>query len=141
MRHNTELSSDQIPLNPINNSTLCYYKANRYPPYHPQKYQLTPDFWYEIGMRLVCVIIFEVKKKISNDLSNLIYNFKHVILLANGIIAYFIPTVPSSVRETLHYNRTKELEVKLKAQSDSAKTMRRRIPNLKIERNESQIRS
>ncbi|RZC37438.1 hypothetical protein BDFB_014947, partial [Asbolus verrucosus] len=32
------------------NSTLCYYRALRYPPDHPKKYQLTPQYWYEVGI-------------------------------------------------------------------------------------------
>jgi hypothetical protein len=57
--HNAEITPE-ARINPINNSSLCYYKGLRFPPDHPKKYQLTPSFWYEMGMRLVCVIVFEV---------------------------------------------------------------------------------
>jgi hypothetical protein len=45
------------------NSTLCYYRALRYPPDHPKKYELTTQYWYEIGIRLLCVIAFEVRHR------------------------------------------------------------------------------
>jgi hypothetical protein len=57
--HNAEITPE-ARINRINNSSLCYYKGLRFPPDHPKKYQLTPSFWYEMGMRLVCVIVFEV---------------------------------------------------------------------------------
>ncbi|XP_064214000.1 anoctamin-3 isoform X2 [Tribolium castaneum] len=40
-------------------SRMCYYKALRYPPDHPKEYQPSDYFYYEAGMRLLCVIVFE----------------------------------------------------------------------------------
>ncbi|XP_068913177.1 anoctamin-4-like isoform X4 [Tenebrio molitor] len=116
--HNAEITPE-ARINPINNSSLCYYKGLRFPPDHPKKYQLTPSFWYEMGMRLVCVIVFE-----------------HIIMLTNGIVSYFIPQVPQSVKETLHYERTKDRELQMKIKNDNLAKVRHRRTKLKINRSE-----
>ncbi|KAH0816839.1 hypothetical protein GEV33_005950 [Tenebrio molitor] len=116
--HNAEITPE-ARINPINNSSLCYYKGLRFPPDHPKKYQLTPSFWYEMGMRLVCVIVFE-----------------HIIMLTNGIVSYFIPQMPQSVKETLHYERTKDRELQMKIKNDNLAKVRHRRTKLKINRSE-----
>ncbi|XP_044261983.1 anoctamin-3-like [Tribolium madens] len=88
-----------------NSSRLCYYKALRYPPDHPKEYQQTDYFFYETGMRLLCVIIFE-----------------HIIMITNGVLAYFIPSVPENVKEMLHHEKTQEFELQMKMKN----TVRRR---------------
>ncbi|XP_063912681.1 anoctamin-3-like isoform X1 [Zophobas morio] len=108
MRDYEEPLSGEPAVNPINNSTLCFYTAARHPPDHPKKYKLTPMYWYITGMRLVCVIVFE-----------------HIILLTNGVLSYVIPDVPWEVKESLHYKKNKELELKLKAHAENRARRRR----------------
>lgn len=61
MKDNKRVDSDDIAQMILQrNTTLCYYSALRHPPDHPQKYELTNDYWYQIGVRLLCVIVFEV---------------------------------------------------------------------------------
>lgn len=42
------------------NITKCYYTGQRYPPDHPQKYQLTDGYWYEITIKFLFAVLFEV---------------------------------------------------------------------------------
>lgn len=44
--------------------SVCYYTAKRYPPEHPKKYQLTTEYWYEITIKFIFAILFEVIKMI-----------------------------------------------------------------------------
>ncbi|XP_057662421.1 anoctamin-4-like isoform X2 [Diorhabda carinulata] len=59
---------------------LCFYPGMRYPPNHPEKYQLTPDYWFVLTMRFVAIVIFE-----------------HLVIFVKGILAYAIPDVPENV--------------------------------------------
>ncbi|RZC38654.1 Anoctamin domain containing protein, partial [Asbolus verrucosus] len=101
-----------------NNSTLCYYKSLSYPPDHPEKYKLRPQYWYEVGMRLLCVIVFE-----------------HLIWVSNGMLSYFIPDVPQQVKQKLHHEQILERDLKLKVLNDGMlKTRRRKRPEGVIRR-------
>lgn len=39
---------------------LCYYSGKRYPPNHPNEYSLTTDYWLELAIKFMAVILFEV---------------------------------------------------------------------------------
>ncbi|XP_063913062.1 anoctamin-3-like [Zophobas morio] len=102
---------DTLKLNDVklrdNNSTICHYTALRYPPDHPRKYELTNEYWFQIGMRLLCVIVFE-----------------HVIFLTNGIFSYLVPDVSQKLKEGIKHEKTKPYELK-KATMEKNATQRR----------------
>ncbi|CAH1381572.1 unnamed protein product [Tenebrio molitor] len=107
-----------------NKSTLCYYRASRYPPDHPQKYELTSQYWFEVGMRLLCVILFE-----------------HFIMFTCGLVAHFLPDAPQKLKEAIHREKTAECNKALAAIDDNARTARnrwRRSARLVIQRKKTQ---
>ncbi|KAJ3619831.1 hypothetical protein MTP99_005485 [Tenebrio molitor] len=97
------------------NSTLCYYRALRYPPDHPKKYELTTQYWYEIGIRLLCVIAFE-----------------HVIMLTNGVLAYFIPEMPQKIQQAVYHANTLNQQTRLQIMHEEAKKVRETEKKSKI---------
>ncbi|RZC33898.1 anoctamin-5-like [Asbolus verrucosus] len=84
------------------NISVCYYPGKRYPPDHPQRYQLTDVHWYELTLKFLAVVVFE-----------------HVVMLITGVIAYAIPDIPFSVKEHISHHRDQLKEMKLKALHDS----------------------
>lgn len=59
-----EFSTDDFPV--FNGTELkpdidiCYYTGKRNPPDHPKKYELTDDYWYEISLKFLFAVLFEV---------------------------------------------------------------------------------
>lgn len=43
-------------------SQRCYYRGNRNSPDHEKKYQLSSNYWFELSMRFLTALIFEVSK-------------------------------------------------------------------------------
>lgn len=54
----------EVDAKPTN--SVCYYSGKRYPPEHPKKYQLTTEYWFEITIKFIFAILFEVIKLIEN---------------------------------------------------------------------------
>ncbi|XP_044261982.1 anoctamin-3-like isoform X2 [Tribolium madens] len=110
MKDNTRLDDNDLKEMFVDsNSTWCYYRASRYPPDHPKKYKLTNAFWYEIGVRLLCVIVFE-----------------HVIMLTNGILAYFIPPVPNKIKRSVYNENRKHRNEILNTMHEKVNILRRK---------------
>lgn len=38
----------------------CFYQGHRYPPNHPLKYQHREDYWFNLAIKFLIVVIFEV---------------------------------------------------------------------------------
>ena len=117
---------DTLKLNDVklrdNNSTICHYTALRYPPDHPRKYELTNEYWFQIGMRLLCVIVFEVSFSEFGLFQT--GSFQHVIFLTNGIFSYLVPDVSQKLKEGIKHEKTKPYELK-KATMEKNATQRR----------------
>ncbi|KAJ8985730.1 hypothetical protein NQ317_014381, partial [Molorchus minor] len=79
------------------NVSVCYYRGMRYPPDHPQRYQLNSNYWTELTWKLIAIIIFE-----------------HIIFLCSGILNYAIPNISTSVEQQLDMDRILTREAKLK---------------------------
>lgn len=45
---------------PRSDMSICFYSGKRYPPGHRQQYQLRNEYWIELLVRFVVVLIFEV---------------------------------------------------------------------------------
>lgn len=58
-------------------------------------------------------------------------------MLTNGIIAYFIPDVPTKIKKTLEYEMNIDMDAKLQVMNDEARSARKHqsSPKLKIKRN------
>ncbi|XP_018564511.1 anoctamin-4-like [Anoplophora glabripennis] len=89
---------------------ICYYPGKRYPPDHPNKYELTTDYWYMLAMKFLAIVLFE-----------------HVVMVTNGIIAYAIPDVPAHVTERLAMEETKKKETRMAALDKKYDPTQRRI--------------
>jgi hypothetical protein len=96
------------------NISVCYYPGKRYPPDHPEKYELTDDHWYNLTIKFLTVVIFEVSKDEFKFYIKFVFS-QHLVMLVTGVIAYIIPDIPFSVKEHINYQRDQYKEVKLKA--------------------------
>ncbi|GJQ82515.1 hypothetical protein Trydic_g23909, partial [Trypoxylus dichotomus] len=73
----------------VTHPPFCHYKAKRYPPSHPSKYNLSKDHWYELAMRIGFVIVYE-----------------QIVFMMISILAYTIPDVPRHIKEKMEFEKT-----------------------------------
>ena len=73
----------------------CKYIGLRLPPNNTSKYQLSTDYWIVFTARLLFIVIFE-----------------HVILVLVGILSYFIPNVPNSLKQRIALERAENLKTR-----------------------------
>nr|XP_023016297.1 anoctamin-6-like [Leptinotarsa decemlineata] len=66
----------------------CHYQGHRYPPTHPQKYELTLDFWHQIAIQSVVFIVLE-----------------NVCLLFSLLLKNVIPPLPRKVEIKMQYEQ------------------------------------
>lgn len=45
---------------PLEQFESCFYSGKRYPPDHPNKYELSDEYWSVLLVRLAVVLVFEV---------------------------------------------------------------------------------
>ncbi|KAJ9577168.1 hypothetical protein L9F63_006290, partial [Diploptera punctata] len=90
----SEFNTSDYGVGPLPFKT-CRYIGFRLPPNSPRKYQLSTDYWHTLTARLIFIVVFE-----------------HVILIIVGILAYFIPNVPNSVKQRMALERADTLRTR-----------------------------
>lgn len=51
---------DQFLQKKLKIAKSCFYQGNRYPPNHTLKYQHREDYWFNLAIKFLIVVIFEV---------------------------------------------------------------------------------
>ncbi|XP_039510419.1 anoctamin-1 isoform X2 [Pimephales promelas] len=80
---------------------ICRYKDYRDPPWSPESYQLSKQYWSVLAARLAFVIFFQ-----------------NLAMFLSMLVAWLVPDVPRSLKEQLKREKTLLLDIMLSEETD-----------------------
>nr|XP_020457184.1 anoctamin-1-like [Monopterus albus] len=99
----SDLKAGTVPQNSaLGEVTICRYKDYREPPWSPEPYQLTKQYWCVLASRLAFVILFQ-----------------NLVMFLSLLVEWVIPDVPRTIMEQL--KREKKLLVDVFLQEEKEK--------------------
>ncbi|XP_060527045.1 anoctamin-5-like isoform X1 [Cylas formicarius] len=90
-------------------ANLCYYRGKRNPPGHPMEYANRKEYWKELAIKMVAVLVFE-----------------HVIVTIKGFLAYAIPDVPFAVKQRVAHRENVKKKLRMRELHEEYLKRRRR---------------
>ncbi|KAF2902281.1 hypothetical protein ILUMI_03902 [Ignelater luminosus] len=91
----------------------CYYRGDRYPPEHHNRYERTANYWYELSIRFLVAVIFE-----------------HIMLIISGVLSYAISDMSYSIKKQIKYHHNIVKRDRLRAADDFVNDKQSQLKNL-----------
>ncbi|XP_066540933.1 anoctamin-1 [Hoplias malabaricus] len=94
---------------------ICRYKDYRDPPWSPESYQLSKQYWSVLAARLAFVIFFQ-----------------NLAMFLSMLVAWLIPNVPRSLKERLKRDKALLLDLLLSEEAEKQRRQSQRPANIDI---------
>uniref|UniRef100_W5K9D4 Anoctamin n=1 Tax=Astyanax mexicanus TaxID=7994 RepID=W5K9D4_ASTMX len=94
---------------------ICRYKDYRDPPWSPESYQLSKQYWSVLAARLAFVIFFQ-----------------NLAMFLSMLVAWLIPNVPRSLKERMKHDKALLMDLLLSEEAEKQRRQSQRPANINI---------